>query len=116
MSTKKRKNSDERLGSPVPLYEKIGKILKSECDGTQNSSTDLEDDIYPPFLLISSTGPTAGLKSDTFGLYRKTEQMKEGRNVYLKEHDSKYKSYDDERYKLFSEEGVRGDRQSEPGL
>jgi len=106
MSTKKRKNSDERLGSPVPLFEKNGKILISECDGTQNSSTDLEDDIYPPFLLISSTGPSAGLNSDTFGLYRKTEQMKEGRNVYKREHDPKYKSYDDGRYKLFSEKGV----------
>ena len=92
MSTKKRKNSDEKLGTPVPLYEKIGKILKSEFDGTQNSSTDLEDDIYPPFLLISSIGPATDHRGDMFGLYHKTEQLTEGPNVSMIQHDSRYRA------------------------
>ena len=108
MSTKKRKNSDERVGSP--MFGKNSKIPKLEVDDTQNSGTDPEDDKYPPFLLISSIGPSATIKWYTFGLYRKTETMKEGRNVYKQEHysndpnDSTFSNCND--FKLFSEDGV----------
>ena len=49
----------------------------------KNRGIDLEDDMYPPFLLISSTGPSADQdRGDKFGLYRRTEKMTEGRHVY----------------------------------
>ena len=58
----------------------------------------------PPFFLISTTGPAADYLSLMFGLYRKTEEMADGRSVYKQEQDSKY--YGDSRCKLFSQEGV----------
>ena len=67
---------------------------------------DLDDDmfdIYPPFLLITSTGPAADYQDEMFGLYRRTVQMTEGRIVYLQEHDI---SYGANPGKLFSDQGV----------
>ena len=52
----------------------------------KNPAIDIEDDKYPAFLLISSTGPNRG---DKLGLYRKTEQMTNFRPVYEQEHDTK---------------------------
>ena len=43
-----------------------------------------------PFLLVTSSGPAADYLSHMLGLYRKTEQMTEGRSIYIQEHDSKY--------------------------
>ena len=40
---------------------------------------DLEDDTFPPFFLISTTGPAADIWNNIFGLYRKEE----GCNVYV---------------------------------
>ena len=39
------------------------------------------------FLLISSSGPATDHQSEMFGLYRKTGELKEGRNVYVQESD-----------------------------
>ena len=41
---------------------------------------------YPfPFILVSSSGPAADHQSNHLGLYRKTEEMREGRSVYIQE-------------------------------
>ena len=37
-----------------------------------------------PFLVISSSGPTADLHSDILGLYFLIEEKREGRSVYTK--------------------------------
>ena len=55
-----------------------------------------------PFLLITSGGQTADYLSGIFGLYRKTEEMREGRSVFMQESDSKY---EDSPCKLFSNQG-----------
>ena len=46
----------------------------------------------PTFFLITSSGPAADYQGDmfVFGLYRITEQMTDGRSVYMQEHDAKY--------------------------
>ena len=59
------------------------------------------------YLLISYTGVTAypQRKSDMdmFGLYHKTEEMRDGRSVYIQEHDEQYGSSP---CKLFRDQGV----------
>ena len=60
-------------------------------------------EIESPFLLISSSGPSADHWSEMFGLFRKTEQMREGRNVYIQMHDKKYGASS---LKLFTAQGV----------
>ena len=45
----------------------------------------------PPFFLVSSSGPAAEHQSFMFGLYRKTEEKREGRSVYAQEYDKQYK-------------------------
>ena len=42
----------------------------------------------PFFLLISSRGPSDDHQGRKFGLYRKTEEMREGRSVYMQMHDT----------------------------
>ena len=59
----------------------------------------LKDDI----ILISSSGPAADHQGDMLGLYRRTEQMEEGRSVYKQEKD---RQYGDSFCKLFSHKGV----------
>ena len=44
----------------------------------------------PPYVLISSSGPAADHQGEFFGLYRKIEEMREGRSVYLQEQDTEY--------------------------
>ena len=56
-----------------------------------------------PFLLVSSSGPAADLLGDMFGLYRKTEKIREGRSVYTQMNDTKY-SYSP--HNLLSHQGV----------
>ena len=58
----------------------------------------------PLFLLVTSSGPAADHQGDMLGLYRKTEKIKEGRSVYMQEHDSKYG--DSPRRQLFSHKRV----------
>ena len=69
----------------------------------KDPTIDLEDDMYPPFFLITSTGPAVDHQDEMFGLYRRTEEMTEGRSVYLQEHDLKYGANSG---KLFSDQGV----------
>ena len=57
----------------------------------------------PTFFLITSSGPAADHRGHVLGLYRRTEQMTEGRSVYMQEHDSKYEGSP---FKLFSDKGV----------
>ena len=81
---------------------------KKKPKDTKNKSTkkgkkpvvDVEASPNFPFLLITSTGPAADHMCDTFGLYRKTEEMKEGRNVYKQEHDSKEDENKDDETRL----------------
>ena len=75
-------------------------MLLIESQGSQVIQHPASDS---PFLLISSSGPAADLSSDMFGLYRKTEKMREGRSVYTQEHDAKYRGGT---CKLFSDKGV----------
>ena len=91
-------NKDETKKKPED------KGIKSTKKG-KNLVNDLEDDMYPPFFLVTSSGPAAEHKSSMFGLYCKTKQMKEGRSVYRPEHDSK-NGHENEDYKLFSVKGV----------
>ena len=51
----------------------------------RNPIIDLDDDMSPPFLLITSCGPAADHQSDMFGMYRLTREMTEGRSVYVQE-------------------------------
>ena len=68
----------------------------------KNRVIDIENDMYPAFLLISSTGPTADQnRGDKLGLYRRTEKMTECRHVYEQEHDTKGNPC-----LLFSDQGV----------
>ena len=72
----------------------------------------------PPFLLISSSGPSADYWSNMFGLYRKTEEMSEGHSVYTQMHDD---TDTDTQYgsiprKLFSAKGVWSIAIEENGL
>ena len=84
---------------------------KKKPKDTKNKSTkkgkkpvaDVEASPNFPFLLITSTGPAADHMCDTFGLYRKTEEMKEGRHVFKQEHDSKEDENGDDEYELFSD-------------
>ena len=70
----------------------------------RNPIIDLDDDMSPPFLLITSTGPAADQHSGMFGLYRLTREMTEGRSVYVQE-----SGYGSSPCKLFSDEdGVWG--------
>ena len=57
----------------------------------------------PPFILVSSRGPAADHQSWMFGLYRKSEEMREGRSVYTQEHDTEH---EDIPGKLSSDQGV----------
>lgn len=90
-------NEDETKKQPKGARSKKGK----------NPGPDAEDDIYPPFLLISSTGPAAHHhnKSGYFGLYCKTKEMILGRSVYKQENDPKFGD-EDPGYKLISDMGV----------
>ena len=110
-SSKKRKNLvtevEDDNGNEGENEDEIkekpkGARTKSTKKGN-NPVTDVKGDKY---LLISSTGPAADHMCATFGLYRRTEEMKEGRHVYKQEHDSQEEGHVDEDYKLFSDEGV----------
>ena len=59
----------------------------------------------PLYFLITSSasGPTADHQGGMFGLYRMTEQMTDGLNVYMQEHDTKYGGIP---CKLYSSKGV----------
>ena len=67
-----------------------------------NNIEDVEDESHN-FLLISSTGPAADIHGKRIGLYRKTDDTKEGRSVYVPEHDMKYGNVP---YRLASDKGV----------
>ena len=69
----------------------------------RNPVIDLEDDVSPPFFLITSNGPAADYQSVMLGLYRRSEEIKGGRSVYTQEHDSKYQGHT---HKLLSDKGV----------
>ena len=65
----------------------------------------------PPFLLISSSGASADYQSEMFGLYSKTEEMREDRSVYTQMHDdTKYggggSTYKIKLFTLSSDQGV----------
>ncbi len=91
MTQVKSPSSESSAPSPVkqqpmdasPAVETKSQVLPSP-PARQQSASD------PPFLLISSSGPAADHQSGVFGLYEKTEEMREGRSVYTQMHDTKY--------------------------
>ena len=63
----------------------------------KNPVNDIEDDTSSEdglmdaekkFVLISSSGPAADYQSDMFGVYRLSEEMREGQSVYIQEHNT----------------------------
>ena len=56
--------------------------------GLQHLSLNAKQKDPAQFLLISSLGPASFCQSDVFGLYRLTEEMREGQCVYIQEHDT----------------------------
>ena len=94
-------NEDEGENENEIKEKPKGTRTKSTKKG-KNPLTDVDD----KYLLVSSTGPATDHMCDTFGLYRKTEEMKEGRHVYKQEHDSNEYEREDYSYKLFSDKGV----------
>ena len=58
----------------------------------------------PKFLLIASPGPAANFHDEKLGLYRLSEEVREGRSVYIQEHDTDYHGYNP--CKLYSGQGV----------
>ena len=93
-----RSDLEQEMADPDEAEEDFI-MLSTKKDPT----IDLEDDMYPPFFLITSTGPAVDHQDEMFGLYRRTEEMTEGRSVYLQEHDLKYGANSG---KLFSDQGV----------
>ena len=73
------------------------------------NNLEVEESSWHKYLLISYTGVTASAypqrKSDMdmFGLYHKTEEMRDGRSVYIQEHDEQYGGSP---CKLFRDQGV----------
>ena len=98
-----RGGASPAIGHPPPTgtvkpQEKMAPVRspRSESSAARHQPSD------PPFLPITSSGRAADPRSLMFGLYRKTEQMTEGRNIYIQEHDSKYRGSP---YELSSREG-----------
>ena len=96
--------NEERVdGNPKPrahwlkVKEKMIKTPAPLRPINQQSASD------PPFILVSSRGPAADHQSWMFGLYRKSEEMREGRSVYTQEDDTEH---EDIPGKLSSEQGV----------
>ena len=64
----------------------------------KNPVNDIEDDSSedgdsfndPNFIMISSTGPAADNHADMMGVYRRSDEMRDGRSVYIQEQDDKY--------------------------
>ena len=71
-------------------------------DAVQSTNNNLVNDIEvdssedgdffndPNFIMISSTGPAAQYQGDKMGLYRRSDEMRDGRSVYIQEQDKKY--------------------------
>ena len=81
---------------------------KNPVNDIEDDSSEAEDSFcfynnyIPKFILISSKGPTAENQSDKMGLYRLSDEMREGRSVYIQEQDHEY---DDSPCELFSVKG-----------
>ena len=68
---------------------------KNPVNDVEDDSTEDEESANPTrFLLISSTGPAADRRSEMFGLYRLTEEIREGKCVYIQAHDSQCEDED----------------------
>ena len=81
--------NEERVrvdGSSEPKYQ------RQVEDEVSDSVAALAPSSYDaPFLLVSSSGPAAEHQSFMLGLYRKTEEKREGRSVYAQEYDKQHK-------------------------
>ena len=73
------------------------KVILKEMNKSQKPAAD------PPFLVVYTSGPAADHQGNMLGLYRKTEDMREGHSVYRQEHDTKYGANP---CKLVSDQGV----------
>jgi len=80
-----RKKQQQQL---VSTNFDTNKNLVNDIDNDAN--TEDEESTSHIYLLVSSTGSAANHQSDMLGLYRKTEEMRDGRSVYIQEHDTKY--------------------------
>ena len=77
---------------------------KNPVNDIEDDSSEAEDCCYSPpnFILISSRGPAAENHADKMGLYRLSDEMRDGRSVYIQEQDNEY---DDSPCELFSVKG-----------
>ena len=85
-ATKKRKNPVTDVEDNGNEGENEDKTIKqskrAKSNPTKKGKSPVTDDEDNMFLLISSTGPATDHMCETFGLYRKTKEMKEGRHVF----------------------------------
>ena len=89
-------DNNQTLVKPHQTVQHHSKILpqKSRSDSSRVKSPDQtpaarhQPPSSPPFLMISSPGPAADYRSQMFGVYRLSEEMREGRSVYIQEHDN----------------------------
>ena len=72
-------------------------------DLTDDDTTEYEESSCHEYIVVSSTGPAADHCGVMLGIYRKTEEMREGRSVYVQEHDREYGGIS---YRLFSVQGL----------
>lgn len=71
-------------------------------DIDDDDTTEDEDSSGDKYLLVSSSGPAGDRWKARLGLYRKSEDTREGRSVYIKEYDTKNGHI----LRLFSYQGV----------
>ena len=92
---------------PVKMIQSISKLWWAFWKTFQIDSqqSDEDSDQVGKYLLISSSGPAADSHSGKVaaGLYHLSEEMREGRSVYIQEHDTKYGP---DLHKLYSDQGV----------
>ena len=86
------------------LAESFIEAAMNKGHNDENASKDASPSSEPPFLLVSSCGPSADHQGSLLGLYRKSEEeIREGRSVYIQEHDTQYRG---SHSKLTSAQGV----------
>ena len=88
------------------IEERIASKSTKRVKRDSNVGDDVEDEesAGPKFFLISSPGPAADHLSHMFGVYHLSEEMREGRSVYIQEHDNTM--YGGSPCKLYCEQGV----------
>ena len=73
------------------FYDAVQSTNNNLVNGIEDDSSE-DGDFFndPNFIMISSTGPAARYQGDKMGLYRRSDEMRDGRSVYIQEQDDKY--------------------------